>query len=114
MTQGNLFDATPTPGLSGPAHVVENLMACADRVGAPPPVQRIVSWVDREVKGETHTFVEVIMFDGVPATLQVFPNGKIGKRVHWGGYWVYNPGGDIEFKNGRWQRCVTRRKPLKA
>jgi hypothetical protein len=92
------------PALVGPAHVVENLMACAGRVGAPPPVQRIVSWVDREVEGVTHTFAELIMFDGQPATLQVFPNGEVRGRIHWGGYFTYNPGGDIDFKDGRWQR----------
>lgn len=114
MTQTNLFGQqeqqeayipAAIKGLSEDAtHVIENLTWSAARWrGAPLPFKKLVS--TRRCDRRPHVIIaELIMFDDADATLEVFENGKLDGKVHWGGYWSNIPGGHPEFKDGRWQR----------
>jgi hypothetical protein len=105
MTQGNLFDETPDDA-AGPAvaHVRKVLSERAVLNRLPLAFKRIVSATEPDA--ECCAVAEVVMFDDMPGTIEIFPNGKLGKNVYWGAYWSHLPGGDIEFARGCWQRVV--------
>lgn len=47
---------------------------------------------------------ELVMFDGEPATVEVFKAGEVLGVAMWGHYWTAMPGGPCSFEEGRWQR----------
>lgn len=72
--------------------------------GVPRSYRRIVK--AKRVGSGRHQVLraELIMFDGEPATVEVFKAGEAFGITMWGHHWTSMPGGACAFEDGRWQR----------
>lgn len=79
--------------------VAESYLASILPHGTPPRHRSIIR--SRHVGAGRRRMIvaDLEMFDGLSATIEIFSwNDRLGHR------WTNLPGGDVYFKNGRWQR----------
>ncbi|MEH3063838.1 MAG: hypothetical protein PGN33_14215 [Methylobacterium radiotolerans] len=73
--------------------------------GVPPSFLDITAaWY--EGKGRRRKAVAlVVMFDGMPATVELSVGGKMGGYTVWSHRWTDMPGGACSWEGDRWVRC---------
>lgn len=73
--------------------------------GVPPSFSEVAS-AHFAGSGRTRRAVaRLVMFDGQPATAEVFVGGRFGDCTCWGHRWTDMPGGACSWEGDRWVRC---------
>ena len=71
----------------------------------PPSFREIISAHFAGAGRERRAVSRLVMFDGGPATVEVFMGGKMGIHPVWGHRWTEMPGGACSWEGDRWVRC---------
>jgi hypothetical protein len=73
--------------------------------GVPPSFREITSAHFAGSGRERRAVGRLLMWDGQPATAEVFMGGTMGSYPVWGHRWTEMPGGACSWEGDRWVRC---------
>lgn len=88
------------------AEAVRLVLMAALPPGSPPSFREIAAARFTGSGRGRVAVADLVMFDGLPATAEVFAGGKMLGHTVWGHRWTKMAGGPCVLEDGRWQRVV--------